>query len=64
MDLFLFAVLSGVYIMVMHFAVGIKNEFNLFLMVGLFVLAGVAGGFLQSYELGFVLGIVLTLIFW
>lgn len=64
MDLFLFIVLSGVYIMVMHFAVGIKNEFNLFLMVGLFILAGVVGGFLNSFELGFVVGVVLTLLFW
>lgn len=64
MDLFLFIVLSGVYIMVVHFAVGIKNEFNLFLMVGLFILAGVVGGFLNSFELGFVVGIVLTLLFW
>lgn len=50
--------------MVMHFAVAIKKEFDLFLMIGLFVVSGVVGWFLHSYEFAFGMGIVLTLLFY
>jgi hypothetical protein len=64
MDLFLYIVVSAVYIMLIHFAVAIKNQFNVFLMAGCFIFGGVVGYLMNSYESGFVLGIVLSLIFW
>lgn len=64
MDLFLYVLLSFIYIMVIHFAMAIRNEFNVFLMVGIFILTGFIGGFMQSFETGYVAGIILSLIFW
>ena len=63
MDIFLFIIFATVYIMVMHFAVGIKKEFNVFLMITMFVISGVVGYVMNSLEFGVVLGIILTLIF-
>ncbi|MBI3366334.1 hypothetical protein HY041_01750, partial [Candidatus Roizmanbacteria bacterium] len=63
MDLVIYIAASAVYIMVMQFAVGIKSEFNIFLMVGYFVLGGVIGGWLHTYEGGLVFSIILSLIF-
>ena len=60
--LFLYVILSAVYIMVMQFAVGIKN-FNIFLMVGYFLLGGIIGFWFHSYEMGLVTSIILSLIF-
>lgn len=64
MDFFLFIILSAVYIMTIHFAIAIKKEFELFLMVGCFVLGAAVGWYMKSYEMGFVLAIVLSLVFW
>jgi hypothetical protein len=64
MDLIFYIVASAVYIMVIHFALAIKNEFNLFLMIGYFVLGGVLGMWLNAYDVGFVLSVVLSLLFW
>ena len=64
MDLFFYGVVVVIYIMVIHFALAIKNEFNLFLMATYFVIGGVVGWFMQSYEMGLVVGVVLSLIFW
>lgn len=64
MDLFLYLLLSTVYLMVIHFALAIKNQFNLFLMVGLFALGGAIGLVIHSYEAGFVAAVILSLIFW
>jgi len=50
--------------MLIHFAVAIRNQFNLFLMIGLFLLGGVIGWQMQSFELGFVFAVVASLIFW
>ncbi len=63
MDLFLFIILSLVYIMVIHFALGIGDEFNLFLMVFYFIHAGVIGWWFHNFEAGFIFGIVFTLLF-
>jgi len=63
-DLFLFILLSVVYIMTIHFAVAINNEFNVFQTAIYFVLGGLLGWYLKSYELGLVVGIVLSLLFW
>ncbi len=64
MDLFLFIVLSAVYIMVIHFALAIKNQFNLFIMIGIFIFGGAIGYYMNSLEFGFAGAIILSLIFW
>lgn len=64
MDLFLYILVSTIYIMLIHFAMAIRNEFNVFLMTGIFVFTGVIGGLMQSYEMAFVAGIILSLLFW
>lgn len=64
MEFFLYIVFSAVYIMVIHFAIAIKDQFNIFLMIGFFVLGGAVGWFMHSYETGFVLSIILSLLFW
>ncbi|MCL4375087.1 hypothetical protein M1523_04490 [Patescibacteria group bacterium] len=64
MDLLLYVIFSAVYIMVIHFAVAIRNHFDVFLMIGLFVLGGVIGWQMHSYELGFVFAMVASLLFW
>lgn len=62
--MFFYGVMVAIYIMVIHFALSIKNEFNLFLTILYFIIGGVVGWFMQSYEMGFVIGVVLSLIFW
>lgn len=62
MDLTLYIIFSAVFIMVIHFAFGIKN-FNLFLMIGYFVLGGFIGFWFKSAEMGFIVAVVLSLIF-
>ncbi len=59
-----YIVFSAVYIMVIHFAVAIKDQFNLFLMIGIFIFGGFVGYFLGSLASGFVLAIILSLVFW
>lgn len=63
MDIFLFVLLSFVYIMVVHFALGIGDGFNIFLMVIYFLLAAVIGWWFHNLEAGFIFGIVLSLLF-
>ncbi len=63
MDLVIYIAASAVYIMVIHFAVGIKSEFNIFLMIIYFVLGGVVGGWLHTYEGGLAVSIILSLLF-
>ncbi len=62
--LFLYIVLAAVYIMVIHFAIAIGNEFNLWSMIAIFIFAGVIGWWMHSYEGALVLGIILSLLFW
>lgn len=50
--------------MTVHFGLATKGQFNLFLIVGCFVVTGAIGGYLQSYDLAFVAGIVLSLFLW
>lgn len=64
MDLLTYAIISIVYIMVMHLAISINDEFNIFLMVGIFIIGAAMGAYLNSYDFGFGAAIVLSLIFW
>lgn len=63
MDLMVYIAFSAVYIMFIHFAVGIKSEFSILWMIGYFVLGGVIGGWLNTYEGGFVFSIIMSLLF-
>jgi len=64
MSLELFIFMSAVYVMVVHFALGIKNQFNLFLMIGAFIAGGVVGWYSGSYMTGFFGAIILSLVLW
>ena len=63
-ELITYVFASVIYIMVIHFAIAIKGQFNLFLMAGIFILGGVLGLYIQSLETGFILSVVLSFIFW
>lgn len=64
MDFYLYFILSFIYIMVIHFALGIKKEFNLFLMIGGFIIGGIVGWQMKSWEMGIVIGVVMSLMFY
>ena len=63
-SLFIYTLISIVYIMTIYLAVGVKSEFQLFLFIGFFIFGGVLGGILANYETGLVLAIILSLVFW
>jgi len=50
--------------MIMHFAMGIKDDFNIFLMVTIFVIGAAMGAFLDFYLFGFAAAVVLSLVLW
>ncbi|MDO8609988.1 MAG: hypothetical protein Q7R95_05535, partial [bacterium] len=62
MNLFMFLVVSGIYIMIMHFAVGVR-DFNLMLFIVYFGIGGIVGLWFNSWEMGFVASIILSLLF-
>ena len=64
MDLFFYIIASAIFILTIHFALAIRKQFNVFLMGGFFVIGYVVGWFLQSLEIGFVIAVVLSLVFW
>ncbi|NTU46020.1 hypothetical protein HGA88_00140 [Candidatus Roizmanbacteria bacterium] len=64
MDLLLYSVLSFTYILIVHFGIGLKKDLELYLFTSFFVLCGVLGYFIHSYETGLVVAIILTLVFW
>lgn len=64
MDLFTYSFFALVYIMIMHFAIGINDDFNIFLLFGFFIIGAAMGAFLNLYEFGFGAAIILSLIFW
>lgn len=63
-DLFTYAVISFIYILIMHFAIQINEEFKLFVMTGIFIVCGAIGAYLHSYEFGFVAAVILSQIKW
>ena len=62
MDLTLYILLSVTYIMAIHFAFGIANQFNDWVQVAMFVIGGVLGWYLDSYLTGFTFAVVLHLV--
>ena len=62
-NLLTYTILSFIFIMIMHFAVNVGSEFNLTHMIFFFVLGGFLGYLFLGYEAGFVVGVVLSLIF-
>lgn len=52
------------YIMVIHFAMGIRKEFDVGFMVTIFVIGFAIGSYLQALEAGFVFAVVFTLLFY
>lgn len=64
MGVFLYIIFSVVYIMTIHLAIAIKDQFNIFLMCAIFAFCGVIGYFLGSYEAGFTGAVILSLLFW
>lgn len=64
MDFYLYFILSFIYLMVIHFAVGIKKEFNLFLMIIGFIIGGIVGWQMKSWEIGIVVGVIMSLMFY
>ena len=64
MDILYFVGGAMIYIMTIHFAFATKGQFNLFLIMGVFIFGGILGYFLQSYTTGFVISIILSLFLW
>ena len=62
--LLMYIVISGIYLMTIHFAIGIKKQFQSFLMIGFFVFGGVIGYIMNSFEVGITAAIILSLVFW
>jgi hypothetical protein len=63
-DLLLYFVMSGLFIMVIHFALAIKDQFNVWSMMGIFLLGGLFAWMFQRYEVGFIFAAVASLLFW
>lgn len=61
-NLFTYILLSGLYIMISHFAFLNLSEFSLMMMIGFFVFGGVIGLWL-GYEAGLIVAIILSLLF-
>lgn len=64
MDLLMYIIFSIIYLMIIHFAMAIKKQFNLFLMIGIFILGGVIGQTAGSLETGFVGAVIFSFLFW
>jgi len=62
-SLWVYVILSLLYLMIMHFAVNVGSEFSLMQMVFFFVFAGALGYLFLGYEVAFIIGIILSLIF-
>ena len=64
MNILLYAVIAGAIIMFWHMAFNTApSNFGLFQMIGVFIIGGVAGYYMQSIETGIFLSLGLSLIF-
>lgn len=64
MNIYLYIFSSIIFIMIVSLALAIKNQFNLFLVGMIFVVGGIIGYIMNSLEIGFVLSVILSLMFW
>ena len=64
MDILAYIGFAFLYIMIIHFAIGISKEFSLSSIIAIFVIGGIIGYYLRSLEFGFSLAVFITLIFW
>ncbi len=64
MDLVAYSVFTFFYIMIIHFAIGISNEFKLFLMIGLFIVGAVLGAGVHSYPAAFIGVMIVSWMLW
>lgn len=62
--LLLYIIASIFYIMVIHFAVKVKKQFDGWFFMGTFVLGGFFGWVLDSYPTGFIFAVIFTFLFW
>ncbi|OGK30006.1 hypothetical protein A3I56_00285 [Candidatus Roizmanbacteria bacterium RIFCSPLOWO2_02_FULL_43_10] len=64
MDLITFAAVSALIIMVWHFAMNTQpSNFGLLQMIGIFILGGAIGWYMQSIEVALMFSIALSLLF-
>ncbi len=63
-DILMYVIASAVYIMVIHFAIAINEDFKMHLLITTFVISGALGYYVCSLDIGFVLGVVLSLFLW
>ncbi len=64
MNITTYAAVSAVIIMVWHFAFNTNpKDFGIFQMIGIFILGGAMGYYMNSIETGLLMSIVLSLIF-
>jgi hypothetical protein len=63
-DLVIYIVAVAVYIMMIHFAIAMKEDFKMNLHITCFVIGGVIGYYLCHLEIGFILGMILSLFLW
>jgi len=63
-QLFIYITISLIYLTVIYFAIGIKGQFKLFMLIGFFTLGGIIGKELNNYETGLIIAIILSLVLW
>lgn len=63
-QVFYYIIGTGLYIMMIHFAMGIKGHFRLSSMIAIFVIGGALGYFLGNIFVGFIFACIFTFIFW
>ena len=64
MNILAYAAISGLIIMIWHMAFNTApKNFGLFQMIGVFILGGIAGYYMQSIETAIFLSLGLSLIF-
>lgn len=62
MNILYYVVGSGALIIIFHFVFPTR-DFGLLQMIGVFIIGGIAGYYMQSIEIGFLISIILSLIF-
>lgn len=63
-NLYMYIFAAAIYIMFIHFAIAINGDFKMNLLISCFVIGGIVGYYLCHLEIGFVMGIILSLFLW